>query len=40
MLKSNVDGNIIIFMGNKNIHWISEDCGETLRIIVSKIAFI
>jgi hypothetical protein len=30
VIKSPLEGNMVIFMGSNYINWLSEDCGETL----------
>lgn len=30
-MKSIVDPNLVIFLGSEGIHWITEDCGNTIR---------
>jgi len=31
ILKSPVDLCLVIFLGSEGIHWISEDCGNTIK---------
>ena len=31
IMKSIVDPNLVIFLGSEGIHWITEDCGNTIR---------
>lgn len=31
MQKSNVNPNLVIFLGSEGIHWITEDCGDTIK---------